>query len=77
MDFNIDEFVKKYEVHAETVTFLKALAASGVKPCYELGVEAYRQSFHERNRLMAGETEFEGSEQEIKIPSPEVKGMHV
>lgn len=73
MDFDIDEFIKKYDVHDETVAFLRAAAAAGAQPYYEIGVEAARQSFYERNELMAGKTEFEGSEQDIIIPSSDVK----
>ena len=75
MDFDIDEFIKKYDVHAETAAFLRAAAAAGAQPYYEIGVEAARQSFYERNELMAGKTEFEGSEQDIIVPSSDVKGL--
>ena len=73
MDFNIDEFIKKHDVHPETIAFLKAVAASGERSCHEIGVEAYRKVFNKRNKLMAGETVFEGSEIEMIVPSDDVK----
>ena len=76
MNFNIDEFIKKHDVHPETIAFLKAAAASGERPCYEIGVDTYRNVFHERNKIMAGTTEFEGSEQELCVPSEHIKGKH-
>ena len=35
--------------------------------------EAYRKVFDKRNKLMAGETVFEGSEIELTVPSDDVK----
>lgn len=77
MDFNIEAFVQKYDVHPETVNFLHAAAASGTKPYYEIGVEAARQFSIERNEKLAGTIDFEGSEEEIIVPSEDVKGKAV
>ena len=74
MAFNLEEFISKYDVHPETVNFLKAAAASGAKPYYEIGVVAARQYSIERNNQLAGKVEFEGSEKEIFVPSAEVEG---
>ena len=72
MDFNLEEFVQKYDVHPETLGFLKA--AAGVKPYYEIGVAAARQAFIARCEVLGGKIDFEGSEQEIFVPCPDVKG---
>ena len=74
MDFDIEGFVKKYDVHPETVTYLKAAAASGAKPYYEIGVDAARQYSIERNEGLAGKVDLEGSEREIFVPSEDVAG---
>ena len=74
MAFNFEEFVKKYDVHPETISFLKLAAASGAKPYYEIGVDAARQTGTARNKLLAGEVQFKGSETELFVPSSEVKG---
>ena len=74
--FDIEEFIKKYDVHPETITFLKAAAASGERPCHEIGVEAYRELFDKRNKFMAGETEFEGAELDLIVPSQYGKGKY-
>ena len=71
--FDIEEFIKKYDVHPETITFLKAAAASGERPCHEIGVKAYRELFDKRNKFMAGETEFEGAEFDLNVPSQDVQ----
>ena len=73
IDFNIDEFIKKHDVHPETIAFLKAAAAYGERPCHEIGVEAYRKLFDKRNKLMAGEAVFKGSEIELTVSSDDVK----
>ena len=74
MALNIDEFVQKYNPHPETVNYMRIAAASGAKPYYEIGVEASRQFSIERNENLAGKIEFDGSEKEIIVPSPDVKG---
>ena len=75
MDFNLDEFVKNYDVHPETLEFLKAAAASGAKPYYEIGVSAARESFNARSAILGGKVDLDGSEEEICIPSPDVEGI--
>ena len=77
MDLNIEEFVQKYNPHPETVNYLRVAAASGAKPYYEIGVEASRQYSIERNEKLAGTIEFDGSEKEIIVPSPDVKGESI
>ena len=77
MALNIEEFVQKYNPHAETVNYLHLAAVSGAKPYYEIGVEASRQYSIERNEKLAGTVEFEGSEREIFVPSPDVKGKPI
>ena len=75
MDFNLDEFVKNYHVHPETLEFLKAAAASGAKPYYEIGVSAARESFNARSAILGGKVDLDGCEEEICIPSPDVEGI--
>ena len=77
MALNIEEFVQKYNPHPETVNYLRVAAASGAQPYYEIGVEASRQYSIERNEKLAGTIEFDGSEKEIIVPSPDVKGESI
>ena len=75
MDFNLDEFVKNYAVHTETLEFLKAAVASEAKPYYEIGVSAARESFNARSAILGGKVDLDGSEEDICIPSPDVEGI--
>jgi acetyl esterase len=63
-------FADKYAIHEETRLLVRLLAAAGVKPLSELGVEKARQAIIDRNAAMKDDTEFDGEETEIIVPSP-------
>ena len=71
MSFNLEEYLRKYEVHPETVALLKAT------PAHELNdvQAAVRRYSLEGGEALAGRVELDGSEREIIVPSSAVKGI--
>ncbi|KAK3596046.1 hypothetical protein CHS0354_032572 [Potamilus streckersoni] len=69
MDFDLDEFIKRYRVHPESVSYLKETAVNPVHHS-DLTVERAR----ERRLFLAikygGDVEFEGTIKDLMIPSP-------
>jgi len=74
MSFNLEEFVKKYAPHRETIDFIKARADDNVKPIYEVGVERARQNGIEAAAKYGGSVELDGKTFDINIPSEFDKG---
>ena len=70
MSFNFEEYTKKYNVHPETIAVIKAT------PQDELNnVETKVGRFRTESGYLSGTVEFEGSEKEMIVPSPDVKGI--
>jgi len=72
MSFDFEAFVKKYYVHPETIAFFLARAAENPKPYYDVGVEEARRTSLEVCTKYSGPDNFDGTETEVIIPSPEV-----
>ena len=69
MAFNLEDFVKKYEVHRETIGYLSSKFTDGVKQGCEAGVEGARQARIEGAKLFGGTTDFKGTERDVLVPS--------
>lgn len=74
MPFDLDHYIKTYEVHPETIAFLKDRASSGTRPNYEIGVEAARKAALESAIKYGGKSEFVGLETEIVVPASSLTG---
>ena len=61
--------------HPETTAYFQARAADNVKPYNELSVEEARKVSLVASQKYAGVTEFDGTEEEIIVPSKDCKGM--
>lgn len=73
MSFDFEEYTKKYDVHPETLALIKATPSEGWN---DVKTAIRRYSF-EGGEALAGVTKYEGSEQEVIVPSGEVKGVCV
>ncbi|KAH3848254.1 esterase LipI-like [Dreissena polymorpha] len=67
---NLEDFIKKYNPHAETVQFLKARAEDGVPPYFEIGVERARLESIKASEKYGGKIDFDGADTELFVPSP-------
>ena len=74
MTFNLEEYVKKYGAHEETIGFLGASVGASATPYHELDVQSARLFRIKRTDFLAENIKLEGSETEVSIPSPQVKG---
>ena len=74
MTFNLEEYVKKYGAHEETIGFLGASVGASATPYHELDVQSARLFRIKRTDFLAGIVKLEGSETELFIPSSHVRG---
>ena len=75
--FNLEEYVKKYGAHEETTSFLGASVGVSTTPYNELDVQSARQFRIKRTDVLAGNIILQGSETDLFIPSPHVKGTFI
>ncbi|KAL4224206.1 alpha/beta hydrolase fold [Mactra antiquata] len=69
MSFDLDHYIETYEVHPETVAFLKSRSTSGARAYEEVGVEEARENALQTAKKYGGHFEFRGKENEIVVPA--------
>ena len=70
--FNLEEYVKKYGAHEETISFLDASVGASATPYTELDVQSARQFRIKRTDILAGNIILKGSETDLFMTSPHV-----
>ena len=70
----MEEFFQKYDVHTETIDYIKGRMEANVQPYYEIGVIEARKASIAASAKFSQQIDFDGTETEISVPSPYDKG---